>query len=274
MSRMSPVASFESSSAGLVPLGRHDTMASASAQLPEGAYTTFRTYGGNGVVRLDQHLRRLEQSVALKGTPGLIEAAAARAALGEALRAARHAESRVRLTFAPPRLFVALEAFTPLDPALYERGAAAVTLDMQRDNPQAKDTRFIATAREAYSRLPPGVEEGLLVAEDGTLLEGLSSNFFAVAAGILHTEEERALAGITRTLVLEAARGVLPLATTALRLDQLREATEAFLTSASRGILPVVRVDDVRIGTGRPGPITAELRRRFDEIIARETEPL
>jgi branched-chain amino acid aminotransferase len=249
-------------------------MASASAQLPEGAYTTFRTYGGNGVVRLDQHLRRLEQSVALKGTPGLIEAAAARAALGEALRAARHAESRVRLTFAPPRLFVALEAFTPLDPALYERGAAAVTLDMQRDNPLAKDTRFIATAREAYSRLPPGVEEGLLVAEDGTLLEGLSSNFFAVVDGELRTEQDRVLEGITRSLAIDAARPVLPLRRLGVRRAELPRVQEAFLTSVSRELLPVVRIDERAVGDGRVGPTTRAVMQAFAALVAREREEL
>ena len=49
---------------------------------------------------------------------------------------------------------------------------------------------------------------------------------------------------------------------------------EAFLTSASRGVLPVVRVDQVQIGNGRPGPVTRELRRRFDELVEREAEPL
>jgi branched-chain amino acid aminotransferase len=119
-----------------------------------------------------------------------------------------------------------------------------------------------------------GRHEGLLVGEDGALLEGLSSNFFAIREGILHTEEERALAGLTRALVLEVARPVVPLATTAVRLDQLGEVTEGFITSASRGILPVVHVDEVRIGTGRPGPLTRELRERFEEQVAREAEPL
>src|SRR5262249_23484336 len=56
-------------------------------------------------------------------------------------------------------------------------------LPLRRDNPHAKDTRFIATAGEAYARLPAGVHEGLLLSEDGDILEGLSSNFFGVAGG-------------------------------------------------------------------------------------------
>jgi branched-chain amino acid aminotransferase len=269
-----PARTFEITSGEPVEMRCAASLSEASALVPPGAYSTLRTHGGDGVVAFAHHLRRLEDSAAAQGQPGRLDAVAARTGLAAALAEAGHAESRVRLTWAPPHLFAAIEPFEPLPAALYEAGVSCVTVPVRRHDPRTKDTRFLETARAAYGALPPETHEGLLVGEDGALLEGLSSNFFAVAAGILHTEEERALAGITRTLVLEAARGVLPLATTALRLDQLREATEAFLTSASRGILPVVRVDDVRIGTGRPGPLTAELRRRFDEIIARETEPL
>ena len=191
------------------PAGAHQSLAASSAALPDGAYTTLRTYGGRRVVRLESHLRRLDESVALQGGSGVVDRRAARAAIASALDATAHAEARVRLTFAPPRLFVAVEAFTPLPPAAYEKGVACVTVDVRRDNPHAKDTRFIATAQSAYGRLPAGVEEGLIVAGDGTVLEGLSSNFFAVREGVLRTEGERVLPGVTRSLVLEVATAVL-----------------------------------------------------------------
>jgi branched-chain amino acid aminotransferase len=216
-------------------------------------------------------LRRLEESA---GTPGALEEDGVRAGLAAALRAAAYPESRVRLTWVAPRLFAALEPFVPLPPALYDTGVACVTLPVRRENPHAKDTRFLETASAAYGALPEGRHEGLMVAEDGAILEGLSSNFFAIREGILHTEEERALLGVTRSLVLEVARSVLPLATTPARLDQLGEIGESFITSASRGILPVVRVDEMDIGSGQPGSLTRDLRRRFEEQILREAEPV
>ena len=255
-------------------MGAVPTLAAASARMPHGAYTTLRTYGGDGVVGFALHLRRLEESAGGEGQPRRLDAVAARAGVAAAVKAAGFTESRIRLTWAPPTLFAAVERFEPLPAELYETGVACVTVPVRRHNPRAKDTRFLGTAHAAYGALPPGRHEGLIVGDDGAVLEGLSSNFFAVCAGILHTEEERALPGITRTLALEAARGVLPLATSPVRIEQLGEITEAFLTSASRGILPVVCVNDVTIGNGRPGPIAAELRRRYDELIDRETEPL
>jgi branched-chain amino acid aminotransferase len=137
-----------------------------------------------------------------------------------------------------------------------------------------KDTRFISAARDAYHELPAGAHEGLMLAEDGTLLEGLSSNFFAVREGILHTEDVRVLPGITRGLVLDLARGLLPRATGAVRLDQVPELSEAFLTSVSRGILPAVRIDGAQVGDGKPGAVTRELSHRLDALVEREAEPL
>ncbi len=228
------VATYEAGPQGLLALGRHESLAASSAALPSGAYTSLRTYGGRGLVRLAAHFRRLEESTALQGRPGAIDADAARRAIGAALDATRHAESRLRLTLAPPRLFVAVEPFTPLPAHLYAQGVACVTLALHRDNPHAKDTRFIATAQQAYARLPEGVEEGLLVAEDGALLEGLSSNFFGVRGGALHTADERVLAGVTRSLVLVVSERRLPVRRTAIRQDELGLVDKAFITSVSR----------------------------------------
>jgi branched-chain amino acid aminotransferase len=267
------VHTFEVEPAGLGPGRSSPSLAEAASVLPPGAYTTFRTYGGERCWRLDHHVRRLEESIALQGGTGTLEPAVLRRALAEALRRTGYPESRFRVTFAPPRLFVSVEPFAPLPEADYRDGVRCVTVGIQRHNPQAKDTRFAATAQDVYRALPPGVHEGLLVGEDRVLLEGLSSNFFAVRSGTLCTEEERVLPGLTRALVLELT-ALLPRGSRGVRRDELPEAQEAFLTSASRGILPVVRVDDVTVGEGRPGPLAHELRARFDERVWREAEKL
>jgi branched-chain amino acid aminotransferase len=268
------VASFEAGPHGLESLGRHESLAAASSGLPAGAYTTLRTYGGRGVVRLEAHRRRLEETAALQGQPGALDGDSLRRALAASLDATGHPESRVRLTFAPPRLFVAVEPFAPLPARLYEEGASCVTVDVHRDNPHAKDTRFIATALAAYSRLPQGVEEGLIVADDGAVLEGLSSNFFAIRDGLLRTEEDRALAGVTRSLAIEVAEGVLPVRRVAVRRDELLLVDEAFITSVSRELLPVVRIDDRSVRDGRVGPRTRSIMRAFATLVAREREEL
>jgi branched-chain amino acid aminotransferase len=251
--------------------GTHTSLVEASRSLPAGAYTTLRTYRGRRVLRLAQHVARLNESLGSSARVPLL-LADARAALRAALDETRYPESRLRLTCAPALLFVSVEPYAPLPAALYAAGVLCATLRLQRENPHAKDTRFIATAASARDALPRGFHEGLLVADDGAILEGLSSNFFAIAGGVLRTEEERALLGVTRSLVLELAHGVLPVSTRAVTRKELPSAGEAFLTSVSRGILPIVGIDDHTIADGRPGPTTRELMRRFAELEAREAE--
>jgi branched-chain amino acid aminotransferase len=249
-------------------------MAAASAALAPGAYTTLRTYGGRRVLRLGEHLRRLEETASLQGRPSVVPGLDTRRALAAALDACGHAEARVRLTFAPPRLFASLEAFAPLPRAAYTEGVACLTVPVRRQNPHAKDTSFIAVAGEAYRALPAGIEEGLMMAEDGSVLEGLSSNFFAVLGGALRTEGDRVLQGVTRSLVLEVAATVLPVQEAAVHRDDLAALAECFLTSVSREVLPVVRIDSRPVGDGRPGPRTLAIMRAFADLVAREAEPL
>jgi branched-chain amino acid aminotransferase len=266
---------FETTTDGTRCVGEDASLAEASRRLPSGAYSTLRTYGGDRIVRFDAHLRRLEESIARPGHRATIDPDGARGLLAAALSETHHPESRVRLTFAPPRLFASVEAFVPLPPSRYDEGIACVTVGrVHRDQPHVKDTRFIPTARRAYCDLPAGIEEGLLVADDGSILEGLSSNFFTVLDGALHTEEERVLAGITRALVLEVAEPQLSVVRRAVRRDELSRVREAFITSASREVLPVVSIDAEPIGDGGVGPRTRGIMEGFAALVRDEAESL
>lgn len=279
------VTTFELIDGGAQRTAEHAGMSAASAALPDGAYTTFRTYDTHRVLRLAQHFRRLEESAVLMGQHGVIDDAMASHALAGVIAQMGYAESRFRLTFAPPRLFISIEPFTPYPPALYETGVRCVTVTLHRNTPHAKSTTFIASAADAYRALPADAHEGLMIAGDGSVLEGLSSNFFALllsplGRGVggegltLHTEEARVLIGVTRSLVLEVAQGVLPIATQAVKYNDLPDARECFITSVSREIMPVVKIDQLTIGDGAPGPITRELMRRFRALVAREATAL
>jgi branched-subunit amino acid aminotransferase/4-amino-4-deoxychorismate lyase len=265
------VTTYEIRDGALEWIGRHETLAAASAALPPGSYSTLRTYPGPRVLRLAEHVRRLTESLP---QPAPLDVARVRSGLAQALALENTPESRVRLTFAPPQLFASLEPFVPLPASDRQNGVRCVTVDVRRTDPRAKRTGFLATAIAAYASLPSDANEGLMVGEDGVILEGLTSNFFSVVAGRLRTEHARVLPGITRRLVLELAEGLLPIEPAGVRKEELAAASECFLTSVSRDVLPVVRVDAVVIGDGKPGPITRELQRRLAERVLREGELL
>ena len=247
--------------------GESSSIAAAWQDLPAGAYTTLRTYHGDRVVRLGQHVQRLIDSVRIQGQDASLDEADVRRLLAEALRSSDNPESRLRLVFAPPSLSVSVEPLEPLPESLYRDGVWCVTIPLRRDHPAAKDTRFIATASAAYQSLPPGAHEGLMVAEDGSILEGLSSNFFALLDGVLHTEDERALHGITRSIVLELCQGLVPVSLAPVRVADLPRVDECFITSVSREILPVARVDAVIIG---PASTTRDLMEKFHLMVEKE----
>jgi branched-chain amino acid aminotransferase len=254
------------------------TLDQHSLTLPRGAYTTFRTYHGTQAFRLEEHLTRLTESAALDGISRSIAHPEVRAAIKEAVQLAGFSESRVRLTLpyeAPGGLYIAVAPYTPLPANFYQEGVHCVTASpgLKRDNPRSKGTSFISPGSQARAGLA-AAHEVLLLSAQGDILEGSSSNFFAVLDQALRTAEEGVLWGTTRTLALSQAEGLLSVVRKPVSVGELPRLREAFLTSVSRGILPVTRIDDTPIDDGIPGPVSKELGRRLLAAITAELEPI
>jgi branched-chain amino acid aminotransferase len=267
----------------------------ASRRLPQGTYTTLRTFEGAKLLRLEAHFQRLERSAtALLGRPVRLARQSLRRALAQVLRRCRFPESRLRITVAlegdpgppatstarvlhpgpdPPQVYITVEPLLPIAADLYRRGVQVITMLITRADPQVKSTRFIAPSRELKAGLPREIYEVLMVTGDGEILEGFTSNFFAVLGGRLVTAHEGVLEGVTRALVLELAAEILPIERRPPRLAEIPRFDEAFITSSSRGILPVVMINDQVIGDGKPGPVTIELQHRYEEQVQREATP-
>jgi branched-chain amino acid aminotransferase len=96
--------------------------------------------------------------------------------------------------------------------------------------------------------------------------EGASTNVFLAGRGEVATPPLSAgiLAGITREVVLELLPGLgIPFREAPLRLEDLLGADEVFMTSTTREVVPVARVDETEIGGGRPGPLTRRVMQAF-----------
>lgn len=240
----------------------------ASRLLPNGVYTTFRTYEGTKILPLEDHIRRLEESAGLLGSPIRLDRRQIQNALQMAVHEPGEGDARIRLTVdlevKPGRMYISLEALETPAPEAYRDGVYVITFPIQRTDPLSKHTRFISIAESIRESLPPGAHEGLLLDEAGRILEGLSSNFFAVKRGELWTPGDGILPGITRSLILEAARQEnIPVRFENLTVDEIPAVDEAFLTSSTRSVLPIRRIDDFIIGDGKPGPITKSLSRAY-----------
>lgn len=254
-----------------------DSLAEAARyEPPDGVYTVTNTYDTFRVLKFDAHLDRLEDSARRENISLALDRPRLRAALRAMIAEANFGDVRFRITVPrarPDHLILSLEPFYPPAPEVYEQGVKCITLpDSARENPAAKSTGWMHE-RERFP-LPPNVYTGLLLDAEGSILEGLSSNFYAVLDGELRTAGVGVLPGIAQQIVFEIAPGVLPLRKEAVNVRDLPRLSEAFITSSSRGIVPVVAIDDVTIGAGRPGGHTRSLMAAYREWVTRHLEEL
>lgn len=170
-----------------------------------------------------------------------------------------------------PRSFLWLIPFRPPAPTLYTQGVGAVTYVGERTLPNTKSLNTLVNTLARHKANQMGEHEGLLVDRQGNLREGASSNFYGVMAGkIVVPPACDILEGVTLHIVLRlAAEAGIDVERRPLPLAERAHWQEAFLTSTSRHVLPLVRLDGHPIGEGTPGPITQEIHRRFEDYFHR-----
>ena len=253
------------------------TLDEVTQRLPEGYYSTFRTFdGGRRVLGLAAHLRRLYDPIAAPE----VNSSFLRQQLAVLLESIRPGEARIRAVMTRQgKVYLAIAPFALPPREIYENGVRVETTEIQRQHPRLKSTGFIGRSDAERKHIAQeGIFEALLV-KNGKILEGMTSNFFYVVQRDgrprLCTAGEDILLGITRETVIEIARGRgLDVQIQPLELSQLGRIDEAFITSSSRGIVPVVRIDQARIGQGKPGPITTVLMESYEAYVADKTEKI
>jgi branched-chain amino acid aminotransferase len=163
-----------------------------------------------------------------------------------------------------PRLIVLVTPFQPLPAEWYRHGIKIVTICCRRDLPQAKSIDYIRATMALRQAKAAGAVEAVYLDRERHILEGTTSNVFAVVKGRLVTPGRDILPGITRQAVLDIGRDLMECRIRDIALDELLGAEEAFLTGTSKGLMPVVQVDETLIGSGTPGPNTRRLMAALD----------
>jgi branched-chain amino acid aminotransferase len=175
----------------------------------------------------------------------------------------------------PDSLILSIEPFKPPAPEVYAAGVRCQTAPGNaRSNPAAKTTDWMHDRHAVEIALAPGVYEALLLSSTGDILEGTGSNFYAIWHGDLYSAGKGVLPGIAQQIVYEIAPDVLPLHLEAVNVVDIPRLDEAFLTSSSRGILPIVVIDGITIGSGKPGAETLALRQSYATWVNAHLEEL
>lgn len=268
-------------------------MASRSSTVPsedrgfllgDGLFETVRIWKGRPF-RLDRHVARLERGAELVGIPIPGDL---RSKIAKEITAVRDQDAALRITLtrgsgaglAPPgrprsRLVVAVRPLVQ-NRSQAQRGLRTVfrgRVDERSLVATLKALGYLERIQAFRLARGAGADDALLRNSEGRVIEGSSSNLFALRGDTLLAPgpKQGALPGITRSVILEVAERLgLEVEERAPRREDLVRATEVMLSSTLRGIVPVVDVERRKIGTGTPGSVFRDLAAGYEETVRRE----
>lgn len=250
----------------------------------DGVYEVIPVYSRRPF-RLDEHLERLAQSLSAIKLPNphtaaewmeIVSALIARNAPDDQylyLHVTRGVAKRDHAFPDPPvapTVFVMSNPLTTPPPALLQHGVSAIT---------TADNRWLRCDIKAISLLPnvllrqsaveAGCAEAILIREDGFMTEGTASNIFVVKNGALLAPPKNhlMLPGITYDVILElAAANDIPRQVRPITRSEVFSADELLLSSSTKEVLAITRLDGQPVGDGQPGAMFARLHRLYQEF--------
>lgn len=163
-----------------------------------------------------------------------------------------------------PRLLVLITAIPPIPSFWYEKGVKVITVNSQRDVPEAKTLSYIPATIALKKAKSQSAIEALYMDRQGFITEGTTSNLFAFINGELITADEKVLKGITRKVILSLADKIFTIKFKTLHINELIKADEVFITGTNKGLVPVVQIDNTTIGNGTPGRDTRTIIEALD----------
>ena len=244
------------------------------------AFESLRTYDRRPF-HLDEHLSRLYRSAKMIELDILYTSEYISDIIHEIIErnSYKHASIRILVTGGEtedgilpsgnPVLAVLITQLGERDMERFAKGYKVITSRLQRVSPEAKTTNYIEAVRSLKEAARRDAVDALFVNEQGHVLEGTRSNFFVFRGDTLVTPRAGVLIGVTRNTVLELAHGIFPIEERPISFDELTHIDEAFITSSSKEITPVIQIDDIVVSGGKPGPRTIALEQRFIEMVER-----
>jgi branched-chain amino acid aminotransferase len=254
----------------------------------DGVFEGMRCYSGK-VFRLAEHLKRLYQSALSIGLTIPTDAETIAADVNKTLAANNMRDGYIRLVVtrgsgtlgldpnrcSNPQIIIIADHISLYPEQFYLEGMEIITAATMRNHPAAlspriKSLNYLNNILAKMEGLRAGCVEALMLNHKGEVAECTGDNIFIVRDGILMTPPIDAgiLEGITRNAVLDlaAAESIPSRECTLLRHD-IFIADECFLTGSAAEVIPVTKLDDRVIGSGKPGPVTLRLRDAFKKLV-------
>lgn len=242
-----------------------------------GVFDYLRTYNGGKPFHLDEHIQRLARSaeqIKLQLPNSLSEIYEI---VHETIEKNSFEEAGIRLVvtggtspsfFTPTgdsTLAVMLSPAPTYPEENYTEGTKIITVKTAREYPTVKSLNYIGAIVAMKEADAAGAIEAVYLDANDNLTEATRCNFVGVKGNTLITAAENVLDGITRNVVitLAAEQPNLEIEMRSLPYAEIEQLDEAFITSSTKEVMPVTIIDDLTVGTGRPGPVTNQLHDLF-----------
>jgi len=235
----------------------------------------LRTYGKKPF-RLDDHIDRFLNSARLMGMTPIYSKEKIIKIVKEGIEKSGFAHTNIKLIQTGG---VSPDGFTPAEEQtffiyfyeahdypqeIYTDGVALKTARLMRQNPLVKTINYAASIVDVQKAKKSGAVDILHTDCNGNIYEGTRSNFFAIKNNVLITAEDGILKGITRKAIIEIAQELaIPVAYRLISTSELSTMDEAFVSNSSQEVVPVVKIDEIKIGEGTVGLMTQKLIRLF-----------
>jgi len=174
----------------------------------------------------------------------------------------------------PADLYVAVFPLKSPPDRWYQEGMRLASYPYQRQWPEVKLLNYVGAVLAHQTVVKKfGADQALFISPDEKriVLEGTTFNFFVVRGGtvITHPLDGRILSGITRKVILQLAKRIpnVEVKEDYFSYDDLKTVDEAFIASSTRNVVPVVKVDEIVIGNGKPGAVTQNFSKTFEEYL-------
>ncbi|ALW86721.1 amino acid aminotransferase [Hymenobacter sedentarius] len=248
-----------------------------------GVFDFFKVHAGQPLF-LEAYLDRFYRSAQLLELAVPLARPALRAVIEELIERNRLPLSGVKLLLTggysangyepgAPNLVVTEQPLALPTPAQVAAGIRLITYDYVRELPAAKSINYVTGIRLLQQLKARGAGE-VLYHHQGVITESPRANFFIVKHDhTVVTPATDVLAGITRQNLLSLPESPYRLTEGLVTLAEVYQAKEAFLTSTTKRVLPVVQIDDVVLGTGQPGPVTRALLQALLGLEAHQSRP-
>ena len=249
----------------------------------DGAYEVIPVYSGR-VFRLDEHLRRLENTLRVMELPNPHDRAAWRDIVRGAVERNPWPDQSVYLQVTrgvgevrqhafpkvvKPTVFLMSEALVGPSDETRENGVSAITAaDFRWLRCDLKTISLLANCLLKQHAADKDCTETVLF-RDGFLTEGAASSIFIVLGGVMHVppKSHLMLPGITYDVVLELARDMgMPHQVREVLEEEVRSAEEIWMASSTKEVLPITRLDDRPVGKGKPGPMAAQMYEWYQDF--------